>query len=491
MNTRTFLRPRHLTGESVATGDTLPSKSDVHSASQTSGSVGAPLPSTPGARLTWVQRLAKAVLFSCYRLLWWPAAAFAVARLLWRGRREPGYRAHIGERFGLYAGDATTARDAGCSRIWIHAVSVGETRAAQALVERLLHDDPQTQILFTHMTPAGRHTSELLFDQRVMRCYLPYDLRFAVDRFLRTWKPDVGMLMEGDVWPTLIARCRRAGVPLMLANARLSERSWCRMRRVHWAMRDIYAGLNCILAQSRPDAERLRSLGGQQIAVTGNLKFDIAPCAQRIALGQTWRAAIGARPVWVAASTRAGEETLILQAWKKHGSQDGLLILVPRHPARADKVARLVVQHGLTLARRTQWHRTETESPPPLPASVQVLLGDSLGELVAYYSAADVAFIGGSLLPHGGQNLIEACAVGLPVLFGPHMFNFEQVSQLAVEGAAARTVADATSLIEHVQDLMANPALRASMANQALRFACGHQGSTARTVDALRALTAR
>lgn len=433
------------------------------------------------------------MLRAIYRALWWIVAPLAVLRLWVRSRRERGYREHIAERFGRRDAHALAARgpDDAAPLIWIHAVSVGETRAAQPLVDALLAARPDAKILLTHMTPGGRATSEQLFGARVLRCYLPYDMPHLVRRFLRAWRPALGLVMETEVWPTLIDECRRADVPLVLTNARMSARSYRRAARFGAAAREVFGGFSRVLAQSPADAERLSALGARQVAVLGNLKFDMTTPPELAARGRAWRAAIGARPVWVAASTREGEEALVLQAFAALATPGALLILVPRHPQRFDEVAALVERCGLSCARRSAWApgavpaASESAAPAMLPADVAVLLGDSMGELGAYYAASDVAFIGGSLLPLGGQNLIEACAVGVPVLIGPHVFNFTQATADAVAAGAAEQVRDPADLARALDALFADRARRVAMGAAAAAFAARHRGATARTLDVL------
>jgi 3-deoxy-D-manno-octulosonic-acid transferase len=426
------------------------------------------------------------MLRAIYRALWWIVAPLAVLRLFVRSRRERGYREHIAERFGRRDAQAAAARgpDDPAPLIWVHAVSVGETRAAQPLVDALLAARPDAKILLTHMTPGGRATSEQLFGARVLRCYLPYDMPHLVRRFLRAWRPTLGLVMETEVWPTLIDECRRADVPLVLTNARMSARSFRRAARFGAATREVFGGFARVLAQSPADAERLSALGARQVAVLGNLKFDMTPPPELTARGRAWRAAIGARPVWVAASTREGEEALVLQAFAALATPGALLILVPRHPQRFDEVAALVERGGFACVRRSAW-APGGEPPDALPADVAVLLGDSMGELGAYYAASDVAFIGGSLLPLGGQNLIEACAVGVPVLIGPHVFNFTQATADAVAAGAAEQVSDPADLARALDALFGDRPRRVAMGAAAAAFAARHRGATARTLDVL------
>ncbi|PRF20062.1 lipid IV(A) 3-deoxy-D-manno-octulosonic acid transferase [Burkholderia multivorans] len=431
------------------------------------------------------------MLRTFYRALWWLVAPLAVVRLYVRSRKEHGYREHIGERFGYGAGRAPDDR---APLIWVHAVSVGETRAAQPLIDALMRARPDARILLTHMTPSGRATGEQLFGDRVLRCYLPYDMPGAVRRFLRAWRPTLGLVMETEVWPTLIDECRRADVPLVLTNARMSARSCRRAARFGAATQEVFGGFSRVLAQSPADAERLTSLGARNVAVLGNLKFDMTTPPELAARGHAWRDAIGKRPVWVAASTRENEEALVLQAFAAMRTPGALLMLVPRHPQRFAEVESLVAREGLKCVRRSAWAADAAAlaagrpAADALPNDVQVLLGDSMGELGAYYAAADVAFIGGSLLPLGGQNLIEACAVGVPVVIGPHVFNFTQATADAVAAGAALQVADPLDLAHVLDALFADNPRRIAMGAAAAAFAARHRGATARTVDVLAAL---
>ena len=424
-----------------------------------------------------------------YNALWWIIAPLAVLRLLIRSRRERGYREHIGERFGRTRGRLP---EDGTPLIWVHAVSVGETRAAQPLIEALMKARPDARILLTHMTPSGRATGEEIFGDRVLRSYLPYDMPHAVRRFLRAWRPSLGIVMETEVWPTLIDECRRADVPLVLTNARMSQRSYRRAAKFGGGTREVFGGFARVLAQSPSDAERLTALGARNVAVLGNLKFDMSTPPELAARGHAWRAAIGSRPVWVAASTREGEEALVLQAFAALNVEDALLILVPRHPQRFNEVASLVQRAGLRLMRRSKWTpagaSASGQTIDPLPRDVTVLLGDSMGELGAYYAASDLAFIGGSLLPLGGQNLIEACAVGVPVLIGPHVFNFTQATADAVAAGAAVQVQDPADLARVLGELFEDRSRRIAMSGAASAFAARHRGATARTVDVLTTL---
>jgi 3-deoxy-D-manno-octulosonic-acid transferase len=413
-----------------------------------------------------------------YSILWWLALPLVLGRLWWRGRREPGYRAHLGERLGFYG-----PRQEHGLTIMVHAVSVGETRAAEPLVEALLASWPGCRILLTHMTPTGRATGHALFGkhgERLIQSYLPYDTGFMVGRFLHHFQPRICILMETEVWPNLIAACAAHGVPVALVNARLSERSLRRGRRFGGLMMEAARAITVVAAQTEADARRIASLGAPQVAVTGSIKFDVVPPEAALRTGAMLRERLGARPVLLCASTREGEEALILDAWRRTARPAGmLLLLVPRHPQRFDEVARMVEERGFSLARR---------SSLPGRVDADVLLGDSMGEMFAYYAACDCAFIGGSLLPLGGQNLIEACALGKPVLVGEHTFNFLQATDEAVAAGGALRVADADALLRTAASLLEDAPRRAAMGARAVAFAGHHRGATARTVELLQQL---
>ena len=415
-----------------------------------------------------------------YSLAWYLALPLVLARLWWRGRQEPGYRAQWAERLG-FPDAAPSSR----LTLWVHAVSVGETRAAEPLVEALLKEYPDSRILLTHMTPTGRATGKSLFGhhgERVVQSYLPYDTGFMVGRFLKRFQPRVCILMETEVWPNLIAGCARAGVPVALVNARLSERSLRRGRKMGALMLDAARAIPLVAAQTELDAERIRSLGAPKVAVTGSIKFDVVPPAAALEKGAWLRAQAAHRPTFLCASTREGEEALILDAWQRVDAKPAgaLLAIVPRHPQRFDEVEKLVTTRGLSVQRRSR-----------LDAGVgqaDVLLGDSMGEMFAYYAACDCAFIGGSLMPLGGQNLIEACALGKPVLVGEHTFNFADATEEAVNDGAALRVPDADALMAAAVRLLEDGQARSSMGGYALAFAGRHRGATLRTVELLRQL---
>lgn len=429
-----------------------------------------------------------------YNLLWRLAMPLVLARLWWRGLREPGYRKHWNERRGHYG-----PRGAGWHTLWIHAVSVGETRAAEPLVDALMALYPNSRILMTHMTPTGRAAGHALFSRhgdRFVQSYLPYDMVSKLTRFMRHFTPRICILMETEVWPNLIAVCKTRGITVALVNARLSERSLRRAGRFGRLMTQAAAQLSLVAAQTERDATRISSLGAPRVVITGNIKFDVAVPAAALARGRFLRQRINAdadadtggtgRPVLLCASTREGEEALILDAFKAMPERPPgmLLLIVPRHPQRFDEVANLAGLRGLRVARRS----TLGQDGADLDSAVEVLVGDTMGEMVAYYAACDCAFIGGSLLPLGGQNLIEACAVGKPVLIGEHTFNFAVASDEAVAAGAAVRVADAAAMLAQARQLLRESTTRNSMGEAAFRFAAAHRGATTRTVELLQGL---
>ena len=393
--------------------------------------------------------------------------------LLLRGRRQPEYFRHVGERFGFFP-SLQPSPQGGEGTIWLHAVSVGETRAAAPLVAALKERYPGRRILLTHMTPTGRQACEELFGDAVQRVYLPYDYPFAVRRFLRHFRPALGVIMETELWPNLVAVCKEQGVPLLLANGRLSEKSARRYTRFPNLTRGALQGLTAIAAQTEEDAARLTALGAPKVEVLGNVKFDILPPPEQLALGEGLRRRIGPRPVLLAASTREGEETLLFEALAKRLPGEALLVVVPRHPQRFGEVAALASKAGFALQRRSE--------NAPIAADTQVLLGDSMGEMFAYYAACDVAFVGGSLLEYGSQNLIEACAVGRPVLIGRSTYNFAQAAGEALACGAARQAGSAEELMEAAAMLLRDDAARGRMGEAGKAFAARHRGATDRTL---------
>ncbi|VCU70125.1 3-deoxy-D-manno-octulosonic acid transferase [Pigmentiphaga humi] len=426
-----------------------------------------------------------ALLQGVYTLAWRLATPFLLWRIWRRARREPGYGVFPAERFGFY-GAAKAEQHA--APVWVHAVSLGETRAAQPLVLALL--DRGLPVLLTHMTATGRAEGARLFERdiaqgRLRQAWLPYDMPGAVRRFYRHFLPRCGLLVETEVWPNLVAAGRRHGVPLALVSARLSAASARKTRRVASLARRTYGGLDAVLAQTQADADRLREIGARDPRVVGNLKFDLRLPQELIQAGLDWRRRLG-RPVVAWASTREGEEAAILAAVRAMPASAGgirpLAVVIPRHPQRFDEVAAMAEAAGLAVERRSRL--AGMPFPAAAPGTV-VLLGDSLGEMPFYYAAADVAIVAGSFAPLGGQNLIEATACGVPVIVGPHTFNFSQASEDAIAARAALRAADVDEAWLQALALLDDAARRQAMREAALQFSGAYTGATARVLAAV------
>jgi 3-deoxy-D-manno-octulosonic-acid transferase len=416
---------------------------------------------------------------AAYSLLLSAALPLVFARYAWRARREPLYGAHWAERIGHFAGPFEP------DRLWLHAVSLGETRAAAALIEQLRLQRPGLKLLLTHGTATGRAAGAPLLRTGDAQTWLPLDTPGAVRRFLRHHRPALGVLMETEVWPNLLFEAKAAGVPMVLANARLSARSAAKGQRLAALMHPAMACFSAVLAQTEADAQRLRASGASAVTVMGNLKFDMAVAPALLAQGRAWRQALR-RPVVLMSCSREGEEAPLLAAWAALPAPRPLLLLVPRHPQRFDEVAAIVTSSSLTLQRRSGW----SDSPPERAGDADVWLGDSLGEMPLYYAFADVALLGGSFAPLGGQNLIEAAACGCPLLMGPHTFNFAQAAELALAAGAAERCAGWPQAVARAASLSAAPE-RAGMAVQALAFAARHRGAAAHMAQAILALLPR
>ncbi len=406
------------------------------------------------------------------------ATPIYLARLWWRGRREPGYREAIGERLGRGAAHAAT------QSVWIHAVSLGETRAASPLVEALRAAQPGLRLLLTHGTATGRAAGKALLRPGDHQAWLPYDTPGAVRRFLQRHRPAMGVLMETEVWPNLLHQAARAHVPMVLANARLSERSAAKGRKLSALLHPAGQSLALALAQSEADARRLRAAGVPRVEVCGNLKYDLQPDQGQLAQGRAWHALAG-RQVVVAANTREGEEADLLDAWQALPLPRPLLLLVPRHPQRFNEVAALVEARGLALRRRGAWGDA---GPAAGDAGADVWLGDSLGEMALYYGLADLGLQGGSFKPLGSHNFIEAAACGCPMLLGPSVFNFAEAAQQALAAGAAWQVADWAEALARMQALLADPTAREASVAAALALSAPHRGAAARMAARILAL---
>ena len=407
-----------------------------------------------------------------YTLLLYLLTPAVLLRLLWRSRRNPGYRRRIPERFGFFP--ALTVRP----RIWVHAVSVGETIASAPLVRRLQTEHPDHALLITSTTPTGSAQVRRLFGDTVEHVYLPYDLPGSVARFLRRARPSLALCMETEIWPNLFAGCARREVPVLIANARLSERSARAYARVAGLTRATLAQVAMVAARDVTDQERFKALGAPRVVVAGNLKYDLEVSATAQEVGRALRAALGLqRAVWIAASTHAGEDEIVLEAHRRLRERlpDAALILVPRHPERFDEAAGRCAAAGLRTVRRSSGETPDERT--------EVLLGDTLGELMGFYAAAAAAFVAGSFAPVGGHNPLEPAALALPVLTGPQLFNFEQVYAELFAAGAARKVADAAELADALYALLSDPALRRRMGEGGEKVLAAHRGATGRVAQ--------
>ncbi|MGM0424145.1 MAG: lipid IV(A) 3-deoxy-D-manno-octulosonic acid transferase [Thermodesulfobacteriota bacterium] len=412
--------------------------------------------------------LADSILHHAYNTLSHLALPAVLARLAVKGWKSPQYFQRLGERLGFAPGQ-------GQGGIWIHAVSVGEVQAVSALVQALLQNHPGQEILLTTTTPTGSRLVQDKYKQRVRHCYLPYDLPWAVKGFLSRHQPDLALFMETEIWPNIFLQCQRANIPLLLINARLSNRSFQGYRKIRPLMQ---ASLNrCwhILAQSQADAARIRALGADpgKVLVSGNLKFDMQAPPAQVNAGQRLRSELWPqRPVWIAASTHKGEEEQILRAHAKilQDLPQALLIIAPRHSQRFDQVWELCQSQGFNACRRSQ-------AEPEQARQSSVYLADSLGELLMLYSAADAAFVGGSLVPAGGHNLLEPASLGVPVLSGPYLHNFQEISSLLQEQEALILVQDAQALAQEITHMFLDYTSRQDAGHRARQVLAANQGA--------------
>lgn len=427
-----------------------------------------PMPETTG------QRAWRALYSGTLRL----ALPFSLYHLIWRGLRQREYFDRWSERFAFY-------RDPGLGEcLWLHAVSVGEVNAAAPLLAALRRAHPGREWLVSTTTPTGSARARALWGDSVRHAYLPYDLPGAVRSFLDQFRPRLGIVMETEIWPNLYAELRRRSVPVLIANARLSERSLRGYRLIAPLLRAALAGVQRITAQSRADADRYLRLGASPsaVCVTGNLKFDQAVPDGIEAQARIWRGQWGARPVWIAASTHEDEEPMVLAAHRAVLERwpQALLLWAPRHPERFSAVTAAGERAGFRLRTRREHGLPERDS--------QVFVIDTLGELMAFYAAADLAFVGGSLQPVGGHNLLEPAALGLPVLVGPHTFNFVDIAALLARAGALRQVQDGPGLASALVAWLADPELMRRLGDQGRTSIASERGALAKTVDIVAAL---
>jgi 3-deoxy-D-manno-octulosonic-acid transferase len=405
-----------------------------------------------------------------YSLLVWCAVPLAFGVVLWRGFKDRSYWQALPQRFGW-------GRAQPRPTLWVHAVSLGEVSAAAPLIRALLAAHPQTPLVLSTATPAGRARALSLFGDSADIRFLPYDTAGAMRRFLQRVNPRVAVIMETELWPNLYRECARRGVPLLLANARLTLKSVAGYRRFAGLFREVFSDNVLVAAQSSADAARFEEIGARSVRVAGNVKFDLAADAGAVAQGRLWRVQFGERPIWIAGSTHAGEDEAVLDAHRRllADAPDALLLLAPRHKERFEAVAMLLQMRGFHFARRSAG-----AAPSPDHA---VLLVDTLGELASMYPAADVAFVGGSLVPIGGHNLVEPAALGIPVLTGRYTSNSRDIAAQLLACGAALEVSDAEQLAQELKRLFTDSDARASMGAAGQQLVAANRGSVQRLVE--------
>ncbi len=426
------------------------------------------------------------MILQIYSLLMWALQPLLRRKLQRRGRQEAGYLQATEERFGHYTQALTEG-----GFVWVHAVSLGETRAAGVLLQALRVAQPGIRILLTHGTATGRSQGVSLLIDGDVQVWQPWDTPAVVQRFLAHFKPRVGIILETELWPNWVAQCNKANVPLVLVNARMSEKSMRQAQRWAWLSRPAYQGLSAVLAQTQADADRLQTLGAKVDEVLGNLKFDAKPDAAQLALAKMWKQKLD-RPVVLFTSSREGEEDMWLDALQAlkgipHDHQDHIhavhWLVVPRHPQRFDEVAALIEARGWKVSRRSQW--TDGPDADPQDYAETVWLGDSLGEMALYYGLSDAALLGGSFAPLGGQNLIESTASGCPVIMGPHTFNFAEAAQLAEEAGAALRVQDMAQAVTTALQMVGFEQDENAHVQACMAFSKAHRGAAQQTAQAL------
>lgn len=406
------------------------------------------------------------------------ASPFYVLKLWVRGRKEPEYSKRIGERFGFYSSDAAYQGE----YIWVHAVSLGEARASNVLIEHLRKHIPGMKLLLTHGTATGWEQGKELLQDGDVQCWMPVDMPGAVKRFIKHFQPRIGLLIETEMWPNVLHVAGQHKLPILLVNARLSERSLSRALKVGVLMRPAYRALTAALAQSEEDEKRLKEIGTPLVKVVGNMKYDMLPDPDLLTIGQRWKEPV-TRKVIMAASTREGEEELLLQAWQRMVWADDdansavkgqpVLLLVPRHPQRFGDVAQLVSSMGLSMSRRSAWG---TSGPDVQALNADVWLGDSLREMVMYYALADIVLLGGSFKKFGGQNLIEALGCGCPVIIGEYTYNFARPSQMALDAGVACRVSTMSEALEQANNWLQEPEKLECLQKGSVKFIQGQQG---------------
>ncbi len=418
-----------------------------------------------------------------YTVILYLCVPLILLRLLLRARKAPAYAARWSERFGFFElPQWLSDRDQKNQKIiWLHAVSVGETIAATPLIDRLLADDDSVGVVITTTTPTGSEQVHKIFkkhiqNKRVFHVYAPYDLPDCIARFLQKTKPDLYVIMETELWPNSIGQCAKKNIPVVLANGRLSEKSAKGYKKIKWLIEKTFSQLSFAAIQYKDDAERMLALGLKKecCEVTGNIKFDLSISDEVRKTAEVFKTTLNQTRehiIWIAASTHAGEDEIIIEAYKaaKLKVSHLLLVLVPRHPERFSAVASLCEVNELQVQQRS---RNE-----PLLDTTDVLVGDTMGELLALLGSSDIAFIAGSLVPVGGHNIIEPAAWGLPILTGPHLFNFTEASQLLLAENAMKVVENSKQLGDTIVELSENKALRKAMGDRARDVAISNRGA--------------
>ena len=421
------------------------------------------------------------LFLSLYSALMWFAQPFLRLKLVRRGRAEPGYLVNIEERFGRYEQSAIVNPRKDPSFVWIHAVSLGETRAAGVLVAALRDRLPGMRLLLTNGTATGRAEGEKLLRAGDVQVWQAWDTVVATERFMQHFQPCMGIMMETELWPNMAATCAKYQIPLVIANARMSEKTYLQTKKFDGLARPAYASLAAVWPQSTADADRFAKLGAPVAGVFGNLKFDAQVDAKQLAQGKNWRSKMS-KPIVMFASSREGEELALLQYLQKmsYASSNLLWLIVPRHPQRFAEVESLITQHGFKVSKRSDWlEQSDTAEPNT------IWLGDSLGEMALYYGMSDAALLGGSFEPLGGQNLIEAAACGCPVVMGPSVFNFSEAAALAIQSGAAFEVNSMPLAVDLACKLVENKEAVVAAHAAGVQFATSHQGAAEKTAAAL------
>ena len=418
------------------------------------------------------------LVLSFYSVVMWCAQPFLRLKLARRGRAEPGYLVNIEERFGRYRQPAVQTTTSEQKFVWIHAVSLGETRAAAVLIAALRERLPAMKLLLTHGTATGRAEGEKLLRAGDVQVWQAWDKAAATEHFAQHFQPRIGIMMETELWPNMAATCAKYRVPLVMANARMSEKTYVQTKKFDGLARPAYESLAAVWPQSAADADRFEKLGAPVAGVFGNLKFDAVVDMAQLAMGKSWRLKMS-KPVVMIASSREGEELQLLDYLQKTVSNVQWL-MVPRHPQRFDDVAALITQHGFKVSKRSVWL-----NQPDSSDSNTIWLGDSLGEMALYYGMSDVTLLGGSFAPLGGQNLIEAAACACPVVMGPSVFNFSEAASLAIESGAAFAVDSMPQAVDVACTLVENTDSLGLARTAALQFANSHQGAAEKTAAAV------